>query len=151
MLIVAVAWIYVVGLMAITEPTVVAGIMTFFAYCVLPLSIVYYIFGRRKPTGRPRRPGLPINPVGTDASAQGATPPDDGASSFTTMLAAGLFDGSSGRTGADAASQQGGACDPFASTSDTSAASFNSTPDFSAPAPSFSCEVSPPPPPPDVN
>ena len=48
MLIVAVAWIYVVGLMALTEPTVVAGIMTFLSFCVLPLSIFYYIFGRKK-------------------------------------------------------------------------------------------------------
>jgi hypothetical protein len=38
MLIVAVAWIYVVGLMALTEPTVVAGIMTFLFYCVVPLA-----------------------------------------------------------------------------------------------------------------
>ena len=52
MLIVAVAWIYVVGLMALTEPTVVGGIMTFLSYCVLPLSIIYYIFGRKK---KPRR------------------------------------------------------------------------------------------------
>jgi hypothetical protein len=56
MLIVAVAWIYVVGLMALTEPTVVGGIMTFLSYCVLPLSIIYYIFGRRK---KPRRPPPP--------------------------------------------------------------------------------------------
>lgn len=58
MLIVAVAWIYVVGLMALTEPTVVAGIMTFLSYCVLPLSIIYYIFGRRKkPQRTPPPPG----------------------------------------------------------------------------------------------
>jgi hypothetical protein len=47
MWIVAVAWIYVVGLMAITEPTVVAGIMTFLCYCVLPLSILYYLSGSK--------------------------------------------------------------------------------------------------------
>jgi hypothetical protein len=47
MWIVAVAWIYVVGLMAITEPTVVAGIMTFLFYCVLPLSILYYLSGSK--------------------------------------------------------------------------------------------------------
>ena len=45
MWIVAIAWIYVVGLMAITEPSVVAGIMTFFGYCVLPLSLLYYLTG----------------------------------------------------------------------------------------------------------
>jgi ABC-type transport system involved in cytochrome bd biosynthesis fused ATPase/permease subunit len=50
MLIVAVAWIYVVVLMAFTEPTVVAGIMTFLLYCVLPLGILFYLTGsgRRK-------------------------------------------------------------------------------------------------------
>ncbi|WP_307666149.1 hypothetical protein [Pseudoduganella namucuonensis] len=50
MLIVAVAWIYVVALMALTEPTVVAGIMTFLSYCVLPLGILFYLTGsgRRK-------------------------------------------------------------------------------------------------------
>jgi hypothetical protein len=56
MLIVAVAWIYVVGLMALTEPTVVAGIITFFGYCVLPLSLLWYIFGR-KPRRRGVKPG----------------------------------------------------------------------------------------------
>jgi hypothetical protein len=48
MWIVAVAWIYVVGLMALTEPGVVAGIMTFLAYCVLPLSILYYLSGSKR-------------------------------------------------------------------------------------------------------
>ncbi len=48
MWIVAVAWIYVVGLMAITEPNLVAGIMTFFGYCVLPLSILYYLAGSKR-------------------------------------------------------------------------------------------------------
>lgn len=51
MWIVAVAWIYVVGLMALTEASAVAGIMTFFGYCVLPLSILYYLTG----SGRRRR------------------------------------------------------------------------------------------------
>jgi hypothetical protein len=48
MWIVAVAWIYVVGLMALTEPNVVAGIMTFLGYCVLPLSILYYLSGSKR-------------------------------------------------------------------------------------------------------
>lgn len=50
MLIVAIAWIYVVGLMALTEPSIVAGIVTFLFYCVLPLSTLMYIAGsgRRK-------------------------------------------------------------------------------------------------------
>ncbi|MDL2353642.1 MAG: hypothetical protein QFF03_00130 [Pseudomonadota bacterium] len=48
MWIVAVAWIYVVGLMALTEPSVVAGIMTFLVYCVLPLSLLYYVSGTKR-------------------------------------------------------------------------------------------------------
>lgn len=51
MLLIAVAWIYVVALMALTEPTVVAGIMTLLMYCVLPLGILIYITGG----GRRRR------------------------------------------------------------------------------------------------
>lgn len=51
MLIVAIGWIYVVGLMALTESSVLAGIMTFFGYCVLPLSLLYYLTG----SGRRRR------------------------------------------------------------------------------------------------
>jgi hypothetical protein len=45
MWIVAIGWMYVVTLMAATEATVVAGIMTFFAYGVLPLSLVFYLAG----------------------------------------------------------------------------------------------------------
>lgn len=57
MLIVAIAWIYVVGLMALTEPTVVAGIVTFLFYCVLPLGTLVYIAGspRRKARRKARR------------------------------------------------------------------------------------------------
>lgn len=71
MLLVAVAWIYVVGLMALTEPSIVAGIMTFFSYCVLPLSIFYYIFGRpkrgnRRPVAPPAQPDKPDAPQATD-------------------------------------------------------------------------------------
>ena len=60
MWIVAIAWIYVVVLMAATEPTVVAGIMTFAFYCALPLSILFYITGARRrrqrgPTQQSRR------------------------------------------------------------------------------------------------
>lgn len=43
LLIVAIAWIYVVLMMSITEHTVVAGIMTFLLYCVLPLTIILYL------------------------------------------------------------------------------------------------------------
>ena len=45
MYIVAIAWVYVVLLMAITEPSIVAGCMTFLMYCVFPLTIVLYLMG----------------------------------------------------------------------------------------------------------
>jgi len=45
MWIVAIGWMYVVTLMAATEPSVVAGLMTFLFYGVLPLSLVLYLTG----------------------------------------------------------------------------------------------------------
>ena len=47
MWIVAIAWIYVVALMSFTETSFVAGLMTFIFYCVVPLSILYYLTGSR--------------------------------------------------------------------------------------------------------
>ena len=68
MWIVAIAWIYVVGLMAVTEPSIVAGIMTLFGYCVVPLSILFYLTGGRR--RRARRAG---NAGGGDAGDAGST------------------------------------------------------------------------------
>ena len=68
MWIVAIAWIYVVGLMAVTEPSIVAGIMTFFGYCVVPLSILFYLTGGRR--RRARRVG---NAGGGDTGDAGST------------------------------------------------------------------------------
>ena len=48
MWIVAIAWIYVVGLMSVTEHSIVAGVMTFVSYCVIPLSILFYLTGGRR-------------------------------------------------------------------------------------------------------
>lgn len=45
MYIVAIAWIYVVLMMSITEDSVVAGVMTFLLYGVLPLTIILYVLG----------------------------------------------------------------------------------------------------------
>jgi hypothetical protein len=41
----AVGWIYVVLMMAITEDSAVAGIMTFLFYGVLPVAIIMYLAG----------------------------------------------------------------------------------------------------------
>jgi hypothetical protein len=43
--IVAIAWIYVVLMMSITERSVIAGIMTFLLYGVLPLLVILYLMG----------------------------------------------------------------------------------------------------------
>jgi len=53
LLIVAIAWIYVVLMMSITEHTIIAGIMTFLLYCVLPLTIILYLMAT--PQRRRRR------------------------------------------------------------------------------------------------
>jgi len=45
MYIVAIAWVYVVLMMSITEDSVVAGVMTFLLYGVLPLTIILYLMG----------------------------------------------------------------------------------------------------------
>ena len=43
--IVAIAWLYVVLMMAITEKSVVAGILTFILYGLLPLALVLWLVG----------------------------------------------------------------------------------------------------------
>jgi len=82
MWIVAIGWMYVVTLMAATEPTVVGGIMTFFGYGVLPFSIVFYLAGSRRRRARAAQgalktaDGAPVVPVaayvpGADGGAAG--------------------------------------------------------------------------------
>jgi len=82
MWIVAIGWMYVVTLMAATEPTVVGGIMTFFGYGVLPFSIVFYLAGSRRRRARAAQAalttadGTPVVPVagyvpGADGGAAG--------------------------------------------------------------------------------
>ena len=48
MYIVAIAWIYVVFMMSITEESVVAAVMTFLLYGLLPLAIILYLMGTPK-------------------------------------------------------------------------------------------------------
>ncbi len=43
MLIVAIAWMYVVILMAFTQETILAGVLTVLGYGLLPLSVVLYL------------------------------------------------------------------------------------------------------------
>jgi hypothetical protein len=48
--IIAIAWIYVVLMMSLTESSFIAGVMTFLMYCAVPLSIILYLMDapRRK-------------------------------------------------------------------------------------------------------
>lgn len=45
MYIIAIAWIYVVLMMSITEQSFIAGVMTFLLYGVFPLAIILYLMG----------------------------------------------------------------------------------------------------------
>lgn len=45
MYIVAIAWLYVALMMAISEHTVVAGVLTFLGYGVAPVALILYILG----------------------------------------------------------------------------------------------------------
>lgn len=51
--IVAIAWIYVTLLMALTESSILAGILTFGLYGLIPLTLFLWIFGA--PERRRRR------------------------------------------------------------------------------------------------
>ena len=45
MYIIAIAWIYVTLLMALTETNVTAGILTFALYGLVPLALLLWLFG----------------------------------------------------------------------------------------------------------
>jgi len=110
MWIVAVGWAYVVILMAATETSVIAGIMTFFGYCVLPLSILFYIAGAGKRRERRIRASTysTATPDGADASlplmSQGFF-----LSSSESRADGSPYDGASD-CGSDAGSDSGGDC-----------------------------------------
>lgn len=55
MLIVIIAWLYVVLLMSLTEHSVAGGIMTFLGYGLLPLSVVVYLLNTPARRARKRR------------------------------------------------------------------------------------------------
>ena len=45
MMIIAIAWLYVVFMMSITEQSATAGVLTFLLYGIFPLTIVLYLMG----------------------------------------------------------------------------------------------------------
>ena len=86
MYIVAIGWIYVVFMMAITERSATAGIMTFLLYGVLPLTIVLYLMGipqrkrnRRRAEQHRQMPNQPdaIGDAEENAPDQQANPVQD--------------------------------------------------------------------------
>lgn len=62
MWIVAIGWSYVVILMAATEHSFVAGVMTFLVYCMIPLSILFYITGGKRRRARRAAAGAAAAP-----------------------------------------------------------------------------------------
>jgi hypothetical protein len=47
MYIIAIAWLYVTTLMALTETSLVAGVLSFALYGVAPTALLLWLFGRR--------------------------------------------------------------------------------------------------------
>ena len=76
----AVGWIYVVLMMAITEDSVVAGIMTFLFYGVLPVALIMYVAGtgnrkrRRAQEEAERRAQKLSDEASTTAKAESPNP-----------------------------------------------------------------------------
>lgn len=58
MYIVAIAWLYVTILMAATEPSLVAGLMTLVFYGVAPLALFLWLFGTPRRRHRQRMDDL---------------------------------------------------------------------------------------------
>lgn len=81
MYIVVIGWIYVVLMMAITEDSVVAGIMTFLMYGVLPLAIILYLTG-----GRQRRRNRALLKKQLDDSTANSTGQVDGDGSIDDLI-----------------------------------------------------------------
>ncbi|MEO6919626.1 MAG: hypothetical protein ABI171_11540 [Collimonas sp.] len=76
MYIVAIAWIYVVFMMAITEANAVAGVMTFLLYGVFPLTIVLYLMGTPQRKRNRQRAENSARLAAQEKSASAATTAD---------------------------------------------------------------------------
>lgn len=72
MYIVALAWLYVILMMSITEHSVVAGIVTFLLYGVFPLVIILYLMGTpQRKRRRAEAEKIRIEELQKEAMAQG--------------------------------------------------------------------------------
>ncbi|MFZ9407888.1 MAG: hypothetical protein ACO26U_12455 [Burkholderiaceae bacterium] len=72
MYIVAIAWIYVVLMMALTEKSVVAGIATFVFYGLAPLALLLWLLG----TPQRRRARLAREQSRTESESRSGSQPD---------------------------------------------------------------------------
>lgn len=61
MYIIAIAWIYVTLLMAITESNITAGILTFVFYGLAPLALLLWLLGTPARRRRSRRNAQPLD------------------------------------------------------------------------------------------
>jgi predicted DNA repair protein MutK len=75
MYIVAIAWIYVVLMMSITERSVIAGVMTFLLYGVLPLIVILYLMGT--PQRKRKRLAAEISQRNADSQIETAEPREE--------------------------------------------------------------------------
>jgi len=72
MYIVAIAWLYVVFLMALTASTLVSGLVTFFLFGVLPTGMLIIVTGSSKRSRRLRREA--IQRAATDQESEQPAP-----------------------------------------------------------------------------
>lgn len=84
--VVAIAWVYVVGMMALAEATAPAGtllgaVFTFLLYGVLPLAIVLYLLGtparKRRARAREAAAHAPEAPAPGPRDGPARAPPTD--------------------------------------------------------------------------
>lgn len=75
MYIIAIAWMYVVLMMSITEHSVIAGVMTFLLYGACPLIIILYLMGI--PERKRRRNAFERNPPSDSVRNDGEKEDED--------------------------------------------------------------------------
>ncbi|MDP9108089.1 MAG: hypothetical protein M3N23_03340 [Pseudomonadota bacterium] len=80
MYLVAIAWIYVVLLMAMAEQSFVAGVMTLLLYCALPLGVILYIMAtparRRRAAQRAQAAAPVLAPAESESVSDSSVEPD---------------------------------------------------------------------------
>lgn len=75
MYIIAIGWLWVTFMMALTEPGIVAGLMTFVFYGLLPCALLLYLLAtpaRRRRRARAQQAAT----AGEPAGANSAPPPE---------------------------------------------------------------------------